>query len=43
MLKNINGFRLNRNGKPITTEVGEVRHKDFRGAMYKEGGLITFM
>lgn len=36
MRRNIKGFRLNRNGKPIIIEQGEVRHKEFKGASYKD-------
>jgi len=38
MKRNIKGFRLNKNGKPIIVEVGTVRHKEFRGQTYKENG-----
>lgn len=42
MKRNIKGFRLNRNGKPIITEQGEVYHDDYKGASYKDNGMYYF-
>lgn len=42
MKRNINNFRLNKNGKPITSEIGEVKHKLYQGASYKEDGEYYF-
>lgn len=42
MRRNINGFRLNKNGKPILFEVGEVLVKEYRGSYYKEEGIYFF-
>lgn len=42
MKRNIKGFRLNKNGKPIIIEVGEVRFKDFKGSSYKINGTYYF-
>ena len=38
MKRNINGFRLTKNGKPITIESNQRRHIDYQGASYKSGG-----
>ena len=42
MGRNVKGFRLNRNGKPIIIEQGEVRLKEYRGASYKNNGQYFF-
>jgi len=36
MTKNMNGFRLNRNGKPILNEQGYKKHLTYQGATYKD-------
>ena len=38
MKKNVNGFRLNQNGKPITDEIGYKKYFTDHGAMYKDNG-----
>lgn len=40
--KNINGFRLNKNGKPLTTSIGEVKFKEYQGAMFRKDGNYYF-
>jgi hypothetical protein len=42
MSKNINGFRLNKNGKPILQEEGEKKHLTYQGASYKDNGTYYF-
>lgn len=42
MKRNINGFRLNKNGKPILIEEGERKHAEYQGASYKEDGEYYF-
>ena len=42
MKRNVNGFRLNKNGKPIIIEVGDIMHKEFQGASYKQNGTYYF-
>ncbi len=41
-MKNINGFRLNKNGKPILNESGDVIHYEYQGASYKKDGVYYF-
>ena len=36
MIKNINGFRLNKNGKPILNEEGYKKHLTYQGSTYKD-------
>ena len=42
MKRNIKGFRLNKNGKPILIEVNEYRLKDYKGSSYKMGGTYYY-
>jgi len=41
-MKNKNGFRLNKNGKPILSEQGEIMHDNYKGSSYKENGVYYF-
>lgn len=34
--KNINGFRLNKNGNPILNELGYKKHLTYQGSVYKD-------
>jgi len=38
MKANINGYKLTKNGKPITTGIGEVKQREYEGLSYKENG-----
>ena len=40
--RNVNGFRLNQNGKPITTSIGEVKFIEYQGASFKIEGDYYF-
>jgi len=43
MKRNINGFRLNKNGKVIVEEQGYKKHLSYQGATYKdENGKYYF-
>lgn len=42
MNRNINGYRLTKNGKPILTEIGEVKFKEFQGQSFKSNGDYYF-
>lgn len=38
MKRNINNYRLTRNGQPITTAIGEVKYSEYKGQSFKENG-----
>jgi hypothetical protein len=42
MKKNVNGFRLNQNGKPILNEEGHQSYFTDHGAMYQDNGRWYF-
>jgi len=42
MKKNINGYRLNKNGNPILNELGYKRFLSDMGASFKEDGDYYF-
>lgn len=42
MKRNINGFKLNKNGKPITIEQGLIRYNEYKGVTYKLNGEYQF-
>lgn len=42
MKTNINNYRLTRNGKPITTAIGEVKQSEYKGQSFKENGDYYF-
>lgn len=35
---NMNGYKLTRNGKPITTAIGEIKFNEYKGQSFKENG-----
>lgn len=41
-MKNINGFRLNKNGKPILRDSNEISFAEDRGASFKDNGQYYF-
>jgi hypothetical protein len=40
--RNINGFRLNKNGKPILQEQGEKKFATYQGESFKEDSVYYF-
>ena len=42
MKRNINGFNLTKNGKPITSNIGERKHLEYQGESYKEEGTYYY-
>jgi len=38
----VNGFRLNRNGKAILTDVGEKVKNKYEGELFKENGVYYY-
>jgi hypothetical protein len=38
----MNGFRLNKNGKPILLELNDITSSNFKGHSYKENGEYFF-